>query len=393
MNSGRNTHTITLSKIYCFGSVSMVNTNRIIENFKSLVSLDSPSLDERRVSDYIKNYLASLGIETLEDNAGSKIGGTTGNLYAYIDGTVEAEPIIFAAHTDTVEPSHGKTAIVHEDGTITSDGTTVLGSDDLAGVVSILEAVTQLEENHLPHRPVELVFSVCEESHCSGISYFDFDKLKAHQAYVFDMDGKVGTAASSAPTILTYKVKFHGKAAHAGFDAASGVHAVKAAAKAVTLIPCGNIDEGVTANVGIISGGKATNIIPDFCEITGEMRSFDSSKIAERWEEVIRICTEAAEEIGASVEEKHTIEIKAFNTPDDTAVVQRFKDCCQEMGLSGKTYPTFGGSDNNVFAEHGVDGIVVATAMNNCHSVNEFTSIDELTKAAELALKLMLSKD
>ncbi|MBQ9227970.1 MAG: M20/M25/M40 family metallo-hydrolase [Eubacterium sp.] len=371
----------------------MVNTERILENFKAMVALDSPSLDERLVCEYIKRYLADLGITCTEDNAGEAIHGTTGNLYAFVDGEVPAAPLVFSAHTDTVEPSHGKTAIVHEDGTITSDGTTVLGSDDLAGVVAILEAITQIKENNLPHRPLELLFTVCEESHCGGVSFFDFDSLKSKQAYVFDMDGDVGSAASSAPTILTYQVHFHGKAAHAGFDADNGIHAIKAAAKAVTLIPCGNIDRGVTANVGIISGGKATNVVPDLCTITGEIRSFDNSKVQEKLQQVLDICKACAEEIGATVESSHEIAVTAFNTPDDTEVVQRFKACCKELGMSGDTYPTFGGSDNNVLAAHGVEGIVVATAMNNCHSVTEFTSLKGLTDAAELALKLMLSKD
>ncbi len=371
----------------------MINSQRQLEIFKSLVSLDSPSLDERLVCEWIKDYLKKLGIETVEDKAGESINGTTGNLYAFIDGDADAEPIMFSSHMDTVEPSHNKTAVFHEDGRITSDGTTVLGSDDLAGVSAILEAVTVIKEKGLPHRPLELLFTVCEESHCGGVSFFDFDKLKSTQAYVFDMDGSVGTAASSAPTILTYKVSFIGKAAHAGFDADNGIHAIKAAAKAVTLIPCGNIAEGVTANVGIISGGKATNVVPDLCGITGEIRSFDDTKVEARLNEVISICKAAADEIGAGIEYSSEVAVKAFATPDSTETVRRFKRCCVDMGLSGETYPTFGGSDLNVMAQHGMEGLVVATGMNDCHSVNEFTTVNELNRAAQLALKLMTYKD
>ncbi|MFR6510968.1 MAG: M20/M25/M40 family metallo-hydrolase, partial [Eubacterium sp.] len=247
----------------------MIDSKRILQNFKELVSLDSPSLDERLVCEYIKKYLKNLGIDAVEDNAGEKIGGTTGNLYAYLDGTIDGESVLFAAHMDTVEPSKGKTAVVHSDGTITSDGTTVLGSDDLAGVVAILEALTCIVENNIPHPPIEIIFSVCEEKYCWGMNAFDFGKIKSKQAYVFDLDGEIGSAANSAPTILSYTAKFIGKSAHAGFASHLGVHAVKAAALAVTEIPCGAIDEGVTANVGIINGGTATNIVPDLCTVTG----------------------------------------------------------------------------------------------------------------------------
>lgn len=154
----------------------MIDSKRILQNFKELVSLDSPSLDERLVCEYIKKYLKNLGIDAVEDNAGEKIGGTTGNLYAYLDGTIDGESVLFAAHMDTVEPSKGKTAVVHSDGTITSDGTTVLGSDDLAGVVAILEALTCIVENNIPHPPIEIIFSVCEEKYCWGMNAFDFGK-------------------------------------------------------------------------------------------------------------------------------------------------------------------------------------------------------------------------
>lgn len=367
----------------------MVNQERIINNFKELVSLDSPSLDERLVCEWIKKYLASIGIEASEDNAGELIGGTTGNLYAYIEGGIDAEPVMFSSHMDTVEPSRGKSAIVHGDGRITSDGTTVLGSDDLAGVVAILEGLTQLKEQNIKHRPIEIIFSVCEETHGGGASVFDPSRIKSKQSYVFDMDGAPGSAASSAPSILTYTVRFIGRSAHAGFESEKGIHAIKAAAKAVSLIPCGNIEEGVTANVGVISGGKATNIVPDLAQINGEIRSFNPDKIDEKIAEVLDICRACAEELGGSIEEEHSVEVHAFNTPDSTETVKRFKKVSQSMGLSGKTYPTFGGSDANAYAQHGVEGIVVATGMNNCHSTEEYTTVDELTLAAELAFGLM----
>ena len=369
----------------------MVNTERILENFKSIVSLDSPSHDERLVCEYVKKYLGSLGIEACEDNAGEKSNGTTGNLYAYIEGDKALEPLVFSAHMDTVEPSKNKCAVIHEDGKITSRGDTVLGSDDVAGIVSILEALTVIKENNLSHRPIELLFTVSEETHCGGSTYFDYSKLKSKQAYVFDMDGDIGGAASKAPTILSYKARFTGKSAHAAFAAKEGVHAIKAACLAVSEIPCGAIAEGMTANVGVIEGGKATNIVPDLCEIKGEIRSFDDSKVMKAFSEVQKTCEAAAKELGAKVEIEYEIAVKAFNVEENSEISKRFKACCADLGLSGELFETFGGSDANVFAQYGVEGLVVATGMNNCHSVDEYTSISQLEGAAKLALELMLN--
>lgn len=371
----------------------MINSNRLIDNFKKLVSLDSPSLNERKVCDFLKDYFNSIGVECFEDNAGEAIGSTAGNLYVYVDGDLKAEPILFAAHTDTVEPALSKKAVVAADGMITSDGTTVLGSDDLAGVVSILEALTLIKEKNIPHRPIEIVFSVCEEKYCWGMNAFDFGKLKSKQAYVFDLDGKVGTAAVSAPTILSYTAKFIGKSAHAGFASHLGVHAIKAACKAVCDIPCGNIAPGVSANVGIINGGKATNIVPDSCTIVGEIRSFDDADAENRYNQVKEICLKSAEELGAKADVDFTRSVTAFETDENSITVQRFKKACEKTGVDCVLQPTFGGSDNNVLACHGIEGIVVATAMNNCHTVNEYTSVEQLEKAAQLAYNLMISED
>ncbi len=371
----------------------MVNKERILENFTSIVSLDSPSHDERLVCEYLKEYLKKLGIEAAEDNAGEKSGGTTGNLYAFVDGNSELEPIVFSAHMDTVEPSKNKCAVIHPDGKITSKGDTVLGSDDVAGIVAIIEALTVIKENNLPHRPIELLFTISEETHCGGSAFFDYSLLKSKQAYVFDMDGEIGGAASSAPTILSYKAKFIGKSAHAAFAATEGVHAIKAAALAVSKIPCGAIADGMTANVGVIEGGKATNIVPDLCEIKGEIRSFDDSKVMNSYNEVEQICKASADEFGAKVELEYEIAVKAFNVEADSIISKRFKKCCNNLGLSGELFATFGGSDANVFAQHEVEGIVVATGMNNCHSVDEYTSVNELVSAAQLALELMKSED
>ena len=369
----------------------MVNTQRILDNFKSIVSLDSPSHDERLVCEHLKKYLASLGIEAVEDNAGEKSNGTTGNMYAYFEGDKDLEPIVFSSHMDTVEPSKNKCAVIHDDGKITSRGDTVLGSDDVAGIVSILEAITVIKEKNLSHRPIEILFTVSEETHCGGSNNFDYSRLKAKQAYVFDLDGDVGSAANSAPTIMMYNASFIGKSAHAGFASKEGIHAIKAAALAVSNIPCGAIGEGITANVGVIEGGKATNIVPDLCKIRGEIRCFDDSKTMDIFKEVEDICKASADEFGAKLEMDYEICIRAFNVDENGEVAQRFKNCCNKLGLSGECAPTFGGSDNNVFASHGIDGLVVATGMNNCHSCEEYTSVSQLEAAAKLALELMLS--
>lgn len=211
----------------------MIQEKRVWELFSELVSIDNPSLREEKMCERIKIFLENLQIPYEEDDTGSKIGGTSGNLYAYVEGDNSLPPLLFSAHMDSVSPAVGKKVVLHEDGTITSDGSTVLGADDLSGVCAILEALTSLKEDGTPHRPLELLFDVAEETYCAGIRQFDFSRLKSKEAYVFDLTGDIGGAAYQAPAIVSFTAGFTGKATHAAFSPEEGIHAIKAAALAV----------------------------------------------------------------------------------------------------------------------------------------------------------------
>ena len=160
----------------------MTNRDRLLILFEQLIAFDSPSYGEREICDFIKGRLADLGIAVCEDGTAKKIGGNCGNLYAYVDGALNLPPLLFCAHMDTVEPSRGKQMRIAADGTITSDGKTVLGADDCAGIAAILEALTAVAESGRPHRPVEILFTVAEEPYCVGIQQFDFSKLRSKEA-------------------------------------------------------------------------------------------------------------------------------------------------------------------------------------------------------------------
>ncbi len=370
-----------------------INEKRQLDLFKRLVETDSPSYNERQVADLVKAELASMGISCDEDGAGASLNGNTGNIFARIEGDVDAPALLFSSHMDTVEPSHGKKFVQGEDGIIRSDGTTVLGADDFAGVCSLLEAVHVIRENNLPHRTIELLFTPAEEVFCGGAEYFDYSRLQAKEAYVFDLDGDIGTACIAAPTIIKYTINFKGKSAHAGFASHLGVHAIKAASAAVCAIECGQVDEETTVNIGVISGGKATNIVPDECQIIGEVRSFNHEKALQKAAEIKLVAEAEAAKIGASIEYSSTCNTVAYSHSEDSSVCTRFVSACRALGIEPKLEPSFGGSDNNSFAANGVTGVVCSTAMYDCHTTAEWCKVEELHKSARLALQLMLSKE
>lgn len=367
----------------------MVNKSRIVKEFCSLVEIDALSYQERVMADRLTNILSELGFEVQEDDAGSNYSGNCGNIYAYLQGDIEGEPLLFSAHMDTVAPGIHKKAIIHENGTITSDGSTVLGADDLSGIVAILEAIRTIKENKIPHRSIELLFTIAEEVYLRGSDVYDYSSVKAKEAYVLDLSGPVGTAALSAPTLVSFTATIHGKASHAGFAPEQGINAIAIAAEAITKIKQGRIDENTTVNIGLIEGGKARNIVSDSCILRGEVRSLKHKKALSEAHVIEDIIKETTTANHTGFEFSTEFGCLAYAIETDHPVVKRYERACIDLGYEINYIDTFGGSDNNNFVRNGIIGIVMACGMNQVHSCSEYTHIDELVKCSNIVIKLM----
>lgn len=371
----------------------MINRDRLKDEFVQLVKIDSPSFCERQMADYLIPRLQELGFEVKEDEAWQHYQGTCGNIYGYLPGKLELEPILFSCHLDTVEPGRGKKAIIHEDGTITSDGTTILGADDLSGIVAILEAIRVIKEKGMNHRPIEILFSIAEEAYIKGAAVFDYDQIHSNIAYVLDLTGNIGLAALAAPSFISYKAHVLGKAVHAGFSPELGINAIQIVAESISNIKQGRIDEETTVNIGLIEGGTATNIVSDHCLIQGEIRSIQHEKATEILQEIQEIFRTTTRNHGGSLEFSSEVICVGYRVSESHKVVKRYKCACDNTHLSMELIDTMGGSDNNVFFSKGITGIVIACGMNDVHSVNEYSSLNDLEKCSELVYHLITMDD
>jgi tripeptide aminopeptidase len=366
-----------------------MNRKRLLDTFSELVSIYSPSLTERLVCDYLKTNLSVLGFSLNEDLVGEKIGGNSGNLYGFLPGDESLEPLLFSAHMDTVEPASGKIAIFHDDGLITSNGETILGSDALSGIAAIIEAIKTIKEENINHRPIEILFFIAEEIYGLGSKLFDYSMIKSKESYTLDLAGEVGLAAYKAPSLLTFDITITGKSAHSSFKSNENVNAIIVAAEALVQIKTGKIDKNSTCNIGLIQGGRAPNIVPDMCSIRGEIRSYTHNETFRLLNEVIEIFSKTSIVHGAKFVVKHDLHIEAYETPLDHSVVKRFQNICIKLNLPCKLCSTLGGSDNNNMEKHGIIGLVLAAGMNSCHSCDEYTSVSELEKITEIVVELM----
>lgn len=373
----------------------MVDEKRLLSEFITLAGFDSESFHEKDIAEYLLAKLTGLGLEASMDRAGAAQTGdekAAGNIYGFLKGNIQGEPILFSAHMDTVSPGVGKKVIVNEDGRVTSDGTTVLGSDDITAITAILEMLTVIKDKELPHPDIEVVFFIAEELYCKGSKVFDYNRIKSKYAYTLDIDGRVGRVANRAPSIIQYEVTVEGKSAHAGFEPEKGVSAIVAASNIISKLRLGRINSNTTANVGTINGGTGVNIVPELVTIKGEVRSLDKDEASAVVESLRRQFEEGAIENGVRVTFVSEEMVRAYKVAEDSFVIKKYAKALEKLGYGEPDIITsFGGSDNNNFCLHGIEGVVLSNAMNNVHTVSEYFYLDELVKSAEIVLELATS--
>jgi tripeptide aminopeptidase len=373
----------------------MIDRKRLAETFKFLVQIDSVSKEEGVIANEIKKILESLGADTFVDNAGDKIGGNSGNLIAKFKGNTQAPPLILNAHMDTVEPGRGVTAVL-ENGTFTSDGTTILGADDKSAIAIILEALNILMENNLKHGPLEIVFTVCEEIGLQGAKHLDLGAVTARYGFALDATDTEGIV-TRAPSANHLEFIIHGKDAHAGAAPEKGINAISLASKAIAKLKLGRIDQETTCNIGIIEGGIATNIVPNLVKIKGEVRSHDEEKLDKITNEIVFSFNDVIENYKKSNpnDELPRLDInikKDFpktHIPDDHPVIQLATRAAENLGRKMVTKITGGGADANIFFEKGIFTGVLGTGMRDMHTVRESVKLDDMVRTTELLLEII----
>ncbi|WP_313994939.1 M20/M25/M40 family metallo-hydrolase [uncultured Selenomonas sp.] len=368
----------------------MIDQKRILDNFLGLISIRCSTLDEREIADLLTARLRALGAaEIHEDEAGRALGGSTGNIVATFKGTVAGVPtVMLTAHMDCVEPCANIKPVL-SDGIIRSDGTTILGADDKAGVAAILETLQCLREHHIPHGDLQIVFTVAEEGGVNGSRCIDQSLLHADLGYTLDTHGHAGTAAFKAPGKNQIAVRICGKAAHAGIDPDAGRNAITAAGRVLTAVPQGRIDAETTCNVGTIAGGTMTNVVAEFCTLNFETRSRDKAKLDAVTERLITAVHTALEGSGCTAEIALKKDYDPYELPPDALPIQYLRRAAERLGYPLVLEEEGGGSDANHFNAYGIPTTVLGVGMENCHTKDEYIHERDLYEAAELTLAIV----
>jgi tripeptide aminopeptidase len=360
----------------------------LLQLFLELCAIPSPSGQERAVADRVRDVLEGLGLGVDEDGAAELLGGDAGNLYCRLPATAGGLPIFLCAHTDTVPPEAPIEPVI-DDGEVRNAAGTILGSDNKAAVVVMLEAVRRILEDRRPHAGIELVFTAQEEVSLRGAGAFDHTRLEARTGFVYDQGAPIGEIVLGSPHGRILDFRFHGRAAHAGMAPEDGRSAIAAASRAIADFRLGSIDAETSANVGVIGGGTARNVVPEWCSFQAEVRSHDERKATELVREMLETAAFAASLGDCEVESEVRPSFPGYRFRESDPPVRLAAEALSRTGFEPSYALSGGGADANVFNARGLACVNLANGMAQIHTSDEHIAIADLDAMVEVTLALV----
>jgi tripeptide aminopeptidase len=365
-------------------------TSPMLDLFLELCAIPSPSGQERAVADQVGAYLTELGLDWDEDDSATALEGTAGTIYCRIEATNGGGmPIFLCAHTDTVPPETSIEPFVDEEGIVRNAAGTILGSDNKAAVVVMLEATRRIVRERRPHAGIELVFTPQEEVSLRGADAFDHTRLHARTGYVYDQGAPIGEIVLGSPHGRLLDFRFHGRAAHAGMAPEEGRSAIGAAGRAIADFRLGRIDHETSANVGAITGGTARNVVPEWCSFVAEVRSHDERKANDLVREMLETAAFAASLAECEVESEVRPSFPGYRFRQSDEPVLLAATALRATGFEPTYALSGGGADANVFNARGLSCVNLANGMMEIHTPDEHIAVADLEAMVDVTLALV----
>jgi len=360
--------------------MSTLNKNRLINRFLRYIKVLSPSGQEAEIAKLLKKELRALRLKPYEDSMG--------NIFVDLKGDDSSAPcILLNAHMDTVAVNKKIRPRRHH-GFITSDGTTILGADNKAGVAIIMEVLELIKKEKIKHGDLQVVFTVQEETGLTGSKNMRQSWLKADLGYVLD-GGDIEDIIYRAPSQYNVNAEVLGKAAHAGVRPEEGINAIKVASQAIGCMKLGRIDRETTSNIGVISGGEATNIVPEKVKLEGEARSHNLRKLKAQLKHIQTCMTRACRKNKATLKIRFRHVYSAFNIKPKEKVMKLAERSLKDIGIKPNLRQTGGGSDANIFNSMGIPCVILGTGMDRVHTRAERLKIEDMFESVKFVLEII----
>ncbi len=344
--------------------------NRLLNTFLNLIKIDEIYTQENEIVHYVLNILNELRIPYKIDSFGNVVG--------YIAG--EGEPIMLNTHLDIPESVPNLDFEIDEN-VIRGTGKSILGADPKSGLAVLLELARNIKEYKLKTCPIELVFTLGEEAGLLGALNLDYSLITAKMGLVLDEDGPCTNIVIKAPGYYRIDATFTGKIVHPR-DWKEGINVLPPLAKVISDFQHGEITNGVTFNIGMLSVGTARNSVAGIAELKAELRSFNTEKLVQQGMFVEEAFTRMGETEGIKVDLDTQLEFKSYELKKNHPLFKRLELTYDQMTLKPHYYETFGGSDANIFNSHGIMTVPVGSAYYLAHQYEEYVNLDDMQELA-----------
>jgi tripeptide aminopeptidase len=368
-------------------SASTAERERLLDEFMRLCEIESPSRSEGAVAAAVRAELEDMGLQVEEDDSAAETGSQCGNLLARIEGPPDARTILLCAHLDTV-PLAAPVEVQRENGVLSNRNEAILGADNKAAVATILAAARRLTSGR-PPVGVELLFTTCEELALAGAKAFDPARLNAEFGFVFDHASPIGELVLASPTYYRLEADFRGKAVHAGIRPEAGHNAIAAAAKAIASMEIGRLDDATTANVGLIDGGTAANVVAERCQVVLEARSLDDARAGEVVSSMVDAISEAASDHECDVETTVERLFRGYKLARTAPMVEAAVEALRATNVEPVYINTGGGSDANALIAAGLPMVNLANGTVGNHQPDESVTVDALETMLDVTLAVV----
>ena len=379
-----------------------MSEERLLQRFVRLCEIPSITGNERAMIDAIAAELREWGIDSHEDDAAGPARAGAGNLIAHVPPKPSAEMaetspggtetqsrqwVSFFAHVDTV-PHDEPIVVAEADGVFRTAGNTILGADNKAAVAVVMELAARL---HAEPGPVglELVFTVAEEQGLRGAAALDVESLRSEFGYVLDHATAIGEVIVAAPTYKKLIAEFRGVESHAGMRPEDGRSAIGAATAAIATMDLGRLDDETTANIGVIDGGTAPNVVAGRCHVEGEARALDAGRAEQVAQTMVDACSWAAGEAGVDVDVLVETYFRGYRIKPSSRPLAIAKVALADRGIDPVEITTGGGSDANALRSAGFDALLLANGTWENHTPDEWVSAEALVTMLDVCAAIV----
>jgi tripeptide aminopeptidase len=400
-------------------SLIEIDTDAAVQRFMQLTAIPGRSGEEAEVASAITGILIDAGLNPawiVQDDANTRtrIRGNCGNLIVTLPGNAGMMRTLLSAHMDTVPICLNAKPVLKDDPElgriIVAEGETGLGGDDRAGCAIILTAILERLRYANEHPgvllpPAVVSFLIQEEVGLEGARHLDASKIgHVDQAFNFD-GGKMHSIRHGATGGERMQATVYGFASHAGVAPEKGVSAIVIAAKAIAslhdagLLGLIQIDgRRGTANVGVIEGGEATNVVTPQVKLRIEARSHDANFrawiVSQIRETLQRAATEVTDVDGrcGRVEFSSNVDYESFALSLDHPSVRSAVTWVEKLGYVPICEVANGGLDANWLFLHGIEAVTLGCGQAAIHTADEYLLVDHYLAACRLAASVLVSK-